>query len=64
MSVERQFRAGYQGPAYTRALGSYWRDASAEGKPSGDPTWTPIARDERLERLLLARVAETLAATK
>lgn len=64
VSVERQFREGYQGPAYTRALGSYWRDATAEGKPSGDPTWTPIARDERFERLLLARVAELLSEAK
>lgn len=64
VSVERQFRAGYQGPAYTRALGGYWRDATAEGKDGGDPSWTPIARDERFERLLLSRVAEILASAK
>jgi hypothetical protein len=59
VSVERQFRPGYQGAAYTRALGSYWRDTT-EGDAKGDSesTWTPIARDERFERLLLARIAE------
>lgn len=68
VSVERQFRPGYQGPAYTRALGSYWRDATEADARKGDdrdaaaPTWTPIARDERFERLLLARIAERLAA--
>jgi len=66
VSVERQFREGYQGPAYTRALGSYWRDAiqpsASQGadRDSPDGTWTPIARDERFERLLLARIAEKL----
>lgn len=66
VSVERQFREGYQGPAYTRALGSYWRDATESSGKQGDDrekseaTWTPIARDERFERLLLARIAEKL----
>ena len=63
VSVERQFRPGYQGPAYTRALGSYWRDMT-DPEAGGDAvTWTPVARDERLERLLLSRVAETLSAS-
>lgn len=64
VSVERQFREGYQGSAYTRALGSYWRDATAAGTSGRDATWTPIARDERFERLLLARIVEQLAAAK
>lgn len=62
VSVERQFRPGYQGPAYTRALGGYARDAS--GGTASDArtaaTWTPVARDERLERVLMARVAESM----
>lgn len=69
VSVERQFRAGYQGPAYTRALGSYSRppsdtagSAAATGVPRDASAWTPIARDERLERMLMARVAAKLAA--
>lgn len=59
VSVERQFRPGYQGPAYTRALGSYWRDTTeGDGAEDSESTWTPIARDERFERLLLARISE------
>jgi len=68
VSVERQFRPGYQGPAYTRALGSYARElppargGSAERPASQDrSTWTPIARDERLERVLIARIASRMA---
>lgn len=62
VSIERQFRPGYQGPAYTRALGGYARDAMSPDASSPDSTasWTPIARDERLERALLTRVAESL----
>jgi len=59
VSVERQFRPGYQGPAYTRALGSYWRDTTeGDAAEDSESTWTPIARDERFERLLLARISE------
>ena len=68
VSVERQFRPGYQGTAYTRALGSYARElppargGSAERPASQDrSTWTPVARDERLERALIARIAERIA---
>lgn len=71
VSVERQFRPGYQGPAYTRALGSYSRDDDEDDtgidprrrnvQPTG--TWTPVARDERLERVLMARVGELLGRT-
>ncbi|MEY4118137.1 MAG: hypothetical protein RLZZ116_1465 [Planctomycetota bacterium] len=62
VSVERQFRPGYQGPAYTRALGSYWRDTTeGDGAEDSESTWTPIARDERFERLLLARIAAKVA---
>jgi hypothetical protein len=66
VSVERQFRPGYQGTAYTRALGSFCRDVTVEEEdpaPARDRSiWTPVARDERLERALIARIAERLAA--
>jgi hypothetical protein len=65
VSVERQFRPGYQGTAYTRALGSYSRDVTVEEEdpaPARDRSiWTPVARDERLERELIARIAERIA---
>jgi hypothetical protein len=65
VSVERQFRPGYQGPAYTRSLGSFSTDVTRKDDPRAPrdlSMWTPIARDERLERLLLERVAAKLAA--
>lgn len=64
VSVERQFQPGHQGPAYTRSMGSYSRDVTLEkplaapGAPRDRSTWTPIARDERLERILLEKVRE------
>ncbi len=64
VSVERQFQPGHQGPAYTRSMGSYSRDVtlekplSASGAPRDRSSWTPIARDERLERILLEKVRE------
>ena len=64
VSVERQFRPGYQGPAYTRSLGSFSKDVTTPDDPLAPrdrSNWTAIARDERLERLLLARVAQKLA---
>ena len=67
VSVERQFRPGYQGTAYTRALGSYARDLppkrGRDERPASQDrsTWTPVARDERLERVLIERIAERLA---
>jgi hypothetical protein len=65
VSVERQFRPGAQGSAWTRAGGSYWRDASLDidrNTPRDLSTWTPVARDEKFERLLLAEVEKALAA--
>jgi hypothetical protein len=64
VSVERRFRPGYQGGAYTRSLGSYSRDVTLKDDPSvprDRSTLTPIARDERLERLLIARLTKRLA---
>lgn len=66
VSVERQFRPGYQGSTYTRALGSFWRDTTAEDDgslPRDRSLWTPVARDERLERALLERVRRSLEVT-
>ena len=63
VSVERRFRPGYQGSAYTRALGSFWRDTTApdDGSlPRDRSLWTPVARDERLERALLERMRVAL----
>lgn len=64
VSVERRFQPGYQGSAYTRALGSTWRDATVRegGAPRDRSIWTVVARDERLERMLTDRLAERLAA--
>lgn len=64
VSVERQFRPGAQGSAWTRAGGSYWRDASLDidrNTPRDLSTWTPVARDEKFERLLLAEIEKALA---
>jgi hypothetical protein len=63
VSVERRFRPGYQGSAYTRALGSFWRDTTVpdDGSlPRDRSLWTPVARDERLERALLERMRVAL----
>ena len=63
VSVERQFRPGYQSNAYTRALGSYARDVTVRDDgtaPRDRSIWTPVARDERLERLLVERVAQAM----
>jgi hypothetical protein len=72
VSVERQFRPGYQGTPYTRALGSFSRDVTDEkdsrGNTGGDPVvrdranWTPVARDERLERELIAQIQRRMQA--
>lgn len=66
VSVERQFRPGYQGTAYTRALGSFSRDVTdekAESPVARDrANWTPVARDERLERALIAQIQSRLLA--
>lgn len=65
VSVERQFRPGYQGSTYTRAPGGFWRDTTLEDDgslPRDRSLWTPVARDERLERALLERVRVALEA--
>ncbi len=66
VSIERRFRPGYQGNPYTRALGSFSRDEMVtedEALAARDRSvWTPVARDERLERVLIARIADRLAA--
>ena len=64
VSVERQFRPGYQGGAYTRALGSYSRDVTTKDDPTTPrdrSTWTAVARDERMERALIERMSKRLA---
>ena len=64
VSVERQFRPGYQGGAYTRALGSYSRDTTTKDDPTTPrdrSTWTAVARDERMERVLIERMSKLLA---
>lgn len=64
VSVERQFRPGYQGSAYTRAFSSFSRDVTVKDDglaPRDRSTWTPVARDERLERLLVARIRDEMA---
>jgi hypothetical protein len=64
VSVERQFRPGYQGPAYTRSLGTFANDVTVRDDPRAlrdRSSWTPISRDERLERILLERIAARLA---
>lgn len=64
VSVERQFRPGYQGGAYTRALGSYSRDTTTKDDPTTPrdrSTWTAVARDERMERALIERMSKRLA---
>ena len=63
VSVERQFRPGYQGGAYTRALGSYSRDTTTKDDPTTPrdrSTWTAVARDERMERVLIERLSKRL----
>ncbi|MFZ9882186.1 MAG: hypothetical protein ACO3QC_12385 [Phycisphaerales bacterium] len=65
VSVERQFQPGLQRNSWTRSVGGVARDVTVpdDGRALRDrSTWTPIARDERLEQLLLARVREQLAA--
>lgn len=63
VAVERQFRPDLQAGAYTRVGGGYARDVTVrdDGTPRDRSTWTPVARDERLERMLLAKVAERIA---
>ena len=66
VSVERQFRPGYQGPAYTRSLGRFSTDVTTKDDPLAPrdrSNWTPIARDERLERVLIDRIAAKLSTT-
>ena len=71
VSVERRFEPGYQGSPYTRALGSYWREAAPKARsraevdasrsvPRDLSRWTAVARDERLERVLAADIAARL----
>ena len=63
VSVERQFRPGYQGSPYTRALGSYSTDVAIEDDPETPrdrSTWTAVGRDERLERLLIERLSKRI----
>ncbi len=65
VSVERQFRPGAQSSAYTRALSSFSKEVTTVDDPAAPRdqiTWTPIARDERLERELIDRIAAALAA--
>jgi len=65
VSIERQFRPGYQGSSYTRSLSGFSRDAEPGGEAADSlrdrSLWTPVARDERLERVLVARISELLA---
>ena len=64
VSVERQFRPGYQGSPYTRALGSYSTDVTIKDDPETPrdrSTWTAVGRDERLERLLIERLSKRIA---
>lgn len=64
VSVERQFEPGLQRNSWTRSVGGVARDVTVpdDGRALRDrSTWTPIARDERLEQLLLARVREQIA---
>ena len=71
VSVERRFQPGYQGTPYTRALGSYWREAApkAGSRAAADASraaprdlsrWTAVSRDERLERVLAADIVARL----
>jgi hypothetical protein len=66
VSVERQFRPGKQSSPYTRALGGFARDttvADEPGTPRDRSVWTPVARDERLERALVAAIARRVQTT-
>ena len=65
VSVERQFRPGKQSSPYTRALGGFARDttvADEPGTPRDRSVWTPVARDERLERALVEAIARRVSA--
>lgn len=66
--VERGFTPGLKPGPWSLSLTSTWTDPITNA-PSGDPrdastrsptTWTPIARDEAMERTLLARVQQQL----
>jgi hypothetical protein len=64
VSVERQFRPGKQSSPYTRAFGGYARDVTTPdppGAPRDRSVWTPVARDERLERAIVAEIERRLA---
>lgn len=63
VSIERRFEPGMQRSAWTRSIGGRSRELPADGDPASPrdlSNWTTIARDERLERELLARVATRL----
>lgn len=65
VSVERQFRPGRQSSPYTRALGGFSRDTTISdepGTPRDRSVWTPVARDERLERALVEAISRRVAA--
>lgn len=62
--IERGFTPGLKPGTWSLSLTTTWTDPITNA-PSGDPrdestraptTWTPIARDESMERTLLARV--------
>lgn len=63
VSVERRFKPGRQTSAYTRALGGYAVDVTLDptDAPRDRSVWTPVARDERLERLIVEEVRRRLA---
>ncbi|MFM7132873.1 MAG: hypothetical protein ACKO0W_00995, partial [Planctomycetota bacterium] len=65
VSIERRFEPGLQRNAWTRSVGGRSRELPAAGDELArdQSTWTTVARDERLERELLARISERLGST-
>ena len=67
VSVERQFRPGFQRSSWTCSLGSFYKDVSIVDDPRAPrdlSMWTAVARDERFERLLIDRIAQQLVVAK
>ena len=63
VSIERQFRPGFQSSPYTRSRLSYSTDVTNKDDAStlrDRSSWTPVARDERLERILIERITALL----
>jgi len=65
VSIERRFEPGLQRNAWTRSVGGRSREmpAAGDGAARDQSTWTTVARDERLERELLARISARLGST-